>query len=372
MNVGFTDISGLPVREGGGIRPGRAPGATRVGRWRCVSGVLLIATLALSGCVGDDRVDRSTALMDEALSDDLAGCSIAAAQDGEVVWAHAKGLADDTTGRAMDTSTRFNLASIAKQFTAIAVLQLVEEGALDLQDPVSVHVPELPEWADQVTLEQLMHHTSGVRDLTYPRGEPLTRATILEDLATIEGLHQGTTGFHYSNNNYVLLSAVVERVTGSDFAARLSEYVLDAAATGFEVVPYARGDDVAVGHSDLYPTELAEDVADWTGAGDVIGTPSALAAWADHYRDPQVLSAETLAAARDAAVPVEPGSSYGPGVFLWADGTLGHDGSDVGIISAFRIDPTSGMALAGACNSAALDPTELWNGLVAVWFGESD
>lgn len=328
----------------------------------------MLAAFLLGGCSGDPRGSEATALMDEALSDDGPGCSFAAAHEGEVVWAHAKGLANETTGHAMDTSTRFNLASVGKQFTATAVLALVENRDLDLDDPVSALLAGLPGWADAVTVEQLVHHTSGLRDRPYARGEAVTRASMLDELATIDGMHQETTTFHYANSNYVLLSEIVATVTGTDFAAWASEHIFDEVDVELEVSPYARGGDIALGHDDLGLS--AEDTVDWTGAGDVIGTPSELAAWADHYRDPQVISPATLATAIDAAVPVEGELPYGPGIWIWDDGTVGHEGLDVGTVSAFRIDPASGVALAGACNSAVSYPPELWDEVVEVWFGD--
>jgi CubicO group peptidase (beta-lactamase class C family) len=96
-----------------------------------------------------DRAQASNALLATALPTNGPGCSAAAGIDGQVVWADARGLAD--TSRLLTTTTRFDIASVSKQFTATAVLLLAEEGKLALTDPVSMHLPGLPDWAERVS-----------------------------------------------------------------------------------------------------------------------------------------------------------------------------------------------------------------------------
>src|SRR5690606_30051140 len=112
----------------------------------------------------DKRVLRSDLALERIVAAQTPGCSAAVALHGEVVWAAAAGLADVAGGVPVTTATRFDIASVAKQFTATAILMLQREGALSLADPVSVYVDGLPAWGRTVTLDQLMHHTSRLRD----------------------------------------------------------------------------------------------------------------------------------------------------------------------------------------------------------------
>lgn len=138
---------------------------------------LLAATLLLGGCTGQHttRTAASTTytphikassqdVLDGAINADEPGCSAAVGVEGKVIWSGVRGIADLASGAKITTDTVFDIASVSKQFTATAILLLVEAGKLTLDDPISQYVPELPDWAQTVTVEQLMHQTSGIPD----------------------------------------------------------------------------------------------------------------------------------------------------------------------------------------------------------------
>src|ERR1700751_3038904 len=139
-----------------------------------LSVVLLAAVLSLSGCGGGQNappgstknpeaaVTRSQNVLNDAIEVGAAGCSAAVGVKGKVVWTGVRGVADTSTGNAITTETVFDIASVSKQFTATALLLLVDAGGLTLNDTLSRYVPELPTWASAVTVGQLMHHTSGI------------------------------------------------------------------------------------------------------------------------------------------------------------------------------------------------------------------
>ena len=91
-----------------------------------------------------DRAGRSDAVLASTLAQDAPGCSAAAAVDGEIVWAGARGLANLADRTPLTIETRFDIGSVSKQFTATAVLLLSLEGALNVHDPISTYVPGLP------------------------------------------------------------------------------------------------------------------------------------------------------------------------------------------------------------------------------------
>lgn len=90
-------------------------------------------------------------------------------------------MADPEQGTPLTTGTLFDIASVSKRFTATALLLLQQQEQLDLDDPLALHVGTLPPWADAVTLEQLMHHTSGIPDYVELLGQQGAR---LRDVAT--------------------------------------------------------------------------------------------------------------------------------------------------------------------------------------------
>jgi CubicO group peptidase (beta-lactamase class C family) len=163
------------------------------------------------------RAARSDELLERRLSPDEPGCSAAVGVEGEVVWAGARGLADLATGRALTPATTLDIASVSKQFTATAVLLLAGEGRLALTDPLSRWVPGLPAWSNEVTIDQLLHHTSAMPDYTtllsagHALSERTTQQQAIAAIARIGSLNGHLRGlFGYSNFNYVLLAEIVQ------------------------------------------------------------------------------------------------------------------------------------------------------------------
>jgi len=179
--------------------------------------------------------------------------------DGDrVVWEAAGGLADRDAGVANSMDTRFNLGSLNKMFTAVAVLQLMEEDLLTLEGTVVEYLPDYPnrEVAEQVTVEQLLTHTSGLGDVFTEEfnADPHTyRAT--EDYLPLfadEPL-QFTPGerFAYSNAGYVVLGLIIERLSGLSYADYVATEIFEPAgmlsAGMFDVEEEAA--DMAVGYT---------------------------------------------------------------------------------------------------------------------------
>lgn len=209
---------------------------------------LLAATLLLGGCTGQHttRTAASTTytphikassqdVLDGAINADEPGCSAAVGVEGKVIWSGVRGIADLASGAKITTDTVFDIASVSKQFTATAILLLVEAGKLTLDDPISQYVPELPDWAQTVTVEQLMHQTSGIPDyvaLLAARGYQVSDRTIEAEArqalaAAPELQFKPGTRFDYSNSNYLLLGEIVHRASGQPLPEFLSAEIFN-------------------------------------------------------------------------------------------------------------------------------------------------
>jgi CubicO group peptidase (beta-lactamase class C family) len=149
-------------------------------------------------------------------------------QDGEIVHQNGYGLADVDQEIYITPETIFHLGSVGKQFTAMGVLILVEQGQVDLDDPISVYIPEL-DWMDSgVTVRSLLHHTSGVMghddsDEIYDALLESSDAPDNEDVIKAisqyqEMLSEPGETFYYSNTGYDLLGSLIERVSGQSYA----------------------------------------------------------------------------------------------------------------------------------------------------------
>ncbi|MDQ6824924.1 MAG: beta-lactamase family protein, partial [Candidatus Eremiobacteraeota bacterium] len=153
----------------------------------------------------------------------LAGFSLAIAQDGKLIYTQAYGYRNIAQHLPATPQTIYNIASITKQFTATSIMLLQEDGKLNIDDPLSKYLANYP-WADQVTVRELLNHTSGIPDyldivdnftLTIPKIESALGKTHLE--------FPPGSKYEYSNSNYVLLGLIMQRVSGlpyDDFLRR--------------------------------------------------------------------------------------------------------------------------------------------------------
>jgi CubicO group peptidase (beta-lactamase class C family) len=180
------------------------------------------------------------------------GMIVGVARAGEPMFVRAFGVADLEHNVPVVRGTVFTLASITKQFTAAAVLRLEEDGKISLDDALSRYVPELPQ-AGQVTLYQLLVHTSGIPDYAEDPAGLRTKSVARTPTQMVEWIAGLKPQFHfdpgtrwsYSNSNYILLGVVVERVSGQSLATFFAERLSRPAgltATSFDdprdVVPH--------------------------------------------------------------------------------------------------------------------------------------
>ena len=160
------------------------------------------------------------------------GCAAAVSLSGEVVFEKAFGLAELEHNVPNTPQTIFESGSVAKQFTAAALVLLQQDGKLSLDDPVKKHIPELPDYGVPLTIRHLLNHTSGLRDwgaVLSLTGAGRGERVISQDLALDVITHQRALDFKpgseysYSNSGYNLAAIIVERVSKQKFPAFVEE-----------------------------------------------------------------------------------------------------------------------------------------------------
>ncbi|BAH39995.1 MAG TPA: hypothetical protein DGD08_12405 [Gemmatimonas aurantiaca] len=175
------------------------------------------------------------------------------------LYSRTEGLADRGSGTPVRDDTRFNLASLNKTFTAVAIAQLAEQGKLSLDDRVGRF---LPRWAnatvrDSVTIRQLLTHTAGMGQYWSSAGWNAARERIrsVNDYAAVLAseplLSSPGTRFEYSNSGFIVLGAIIEAVSGTSYYAYVQRHILDRAGmtnTSFPAIDEVGG-DVAVGYT---------------------------------------------------------------------------------------------------------------------------
>jgi CubicO group peptidase (beta-lactamase class C family) len=286
----------------------------------------------------------------------------AVVRGGKAVWTGARSCVGEDHAPTADT--QYRIGSITKTFTAVQVLRLRDEGALDLADPLGKHLPGTP--ADEVTLAQLLSHTAGLPAETpgpwWERTPGDLRPSPGDLLAEPARRHPPGRRFHYSNPGFALLGALVARLRGAPWADALRAEVLEPLgmrrtsplpeaphAGGWAVHPYA----------DVLLPEPLTDTGLMAPAGQLWSTLDDLTRWAVFLTEghPDVLGAETLAEMRRPLAPPEKdGEGYGLGVQLARlDGRAlhGHGGSMPGFLAQLWIDPEQDVAavLAANCTS---------------------
>ncbi|GGG91346.1 serine hydrolase [Glycocaulis albus] len=238
------------------------------------------------------------------------GLSIGIARGGETLLVRGYGLANLEHQVEVTGDTVFRIGSVTKQFTAAAILLLAEEGRLSLDDTLDQYFPDFPR-SDEVTIRQLLQHTSGIRNYTSLEGFMGTTAPLDHDeprmvayIANADPLYDFDpgTGWSYSNSGYMLLDYIAERVAGEPLADFLRTRIFDPLGMNHtrmdnaaEIVPgraqgYDSAPDSPAGFTNT--THLSLTVA--AGAGAIRSTPDDLLVWMDALLDGRVVSQESL------------------------------------------------------------------------------
>ncbi|MEM8726072.1 MAG: serine hydrolase [Pseudomonadota bacterium] len=232
--------------------------------------------------------------------------AVLVAKDGEVLLNRAWGMADLEWSTPNTALTKFRIGSVTKQFTAVAILLLQEQGKLSLDDPISRHMEGTPEAWEAITLRHLLHHTAGLPNVTSLDGFgrlkylPTTQDELIATFSDLPLEFEPGSKWKYSNSGYVLLSRVVANASGetySDFIRANLLDPLDMKETGLD-----RSDVVllkrAAGYSPSSTGVVNADYVDMgipTGAGAMYSTTGDLLKWQRGVYGGQVLSAESLA-----------------------------------------------------------------------------
>ncbi len=198
--------------------------------------VCALSIAPLCACQHNDPSARVAALCDACDRPDLpGGFALAVVQDERLLFKGAYGLADSEHQVPFRTSTVFDFASVAKQFTGFAVATLVRDGRLSLDDDIHRYLPELPDFGEKVTIGHLLHHTSGIRDWvglvklsgTYD-GDAITGDFLMKLIRHQRELNfKPGERFQYSNTGYVLLARIVARITGEPFPQWAHEHIFE-------------------------------------------------------------------------------------------------------------------------------------------------
>jgi len=348
-------------------------------------GVLMMAALtapAYAAPAPAPEVAKIRAIIGNGNRTDAPGCIASVLQDSKIKYLVAEGAADIAAKKPLDADTQVYTASVAKQFTVLAIAQLVVAGKVGLNDDIRKYLPEMPQYRVPVTVAMLIHHTSGIRDMlelgTYAGYEIATNVSRADSLKLV--LSQTDTAFlpgtqyRYSNGGYLLLSEIVERVSGMKFADYMKTKIF--APMGMKrmtVLTGARSADANVAHGyvpDGNGFRMADTHPLYGGAGGAVFSINDLVKYDYDFNfghkvwTPEIkrimLEPGKLTDGRPAN---KPDSIYAGGVMLngpWVQ----HGGSGEGFKNAVAWLPERRMAIHVLCNNGAAKPSDMADEIV--------
>ena len=317
------------------------------------------------------------------------GCAIGVYREGQIVYSRGYGMAELNQGIAITPQTVFYIGSTSKQFTAFAIALLAEQGRISLDDPVRKYVPELPAVADRVTIRQLIHHTSGLRDYLNLWGvsgrtfaDEVPEELVLDLLAKQPALEfESGSRWAYSNSGYFLLAVILKRASGKtlrEFAQTEMFEPLGMAHTHFHddntmIVPHrAEGyQPSANGGFQIVRTSYA-----LVGDGGLLTTIDDMARWdANAFANRLGTGGQRLIELVRTPGRLNDGTrlEYGFGLFVGTYRglpTIEHGGSFIGFRADLLQFPSERLSFAVLCNDYTATPDRLAQRLADLYLAD--
>jgi CubicO group peptidase (beta-lactamase class C family) len=290
--------------------------------------------------------------------DEFSG-AVLVAHNGKIVLDQAWGMADAARRIGNMPDTQFCIGSMNKMFTAVAILQLAQQGKLTLDKPIATWWPDYPnkDLAAHVTLRELLNHTGGTGDIFTPEYEAHRQETrALTDYVRLFGdrpvAFEPGTRFEYSNYGFILLGRIVEIASGEPYQSYVREHIYHPAGmlhtdarpetdlVEGRAIGYTHGPNGPVPNTNTMP---------WSGtsAGGGYSTVHDLFLFAEALQSGKLISAEFL---REATRGSALRNDYGMGLYVLPDGGYGHGGGGPGINGEMHILPHNGYVLVVLAN----------------------
>lgn len=357
-----------------------------MGRKHAVLAAVLLISSFCSAQVKPEQIDAVFRPLTDRQSP---GIAVGVIHDGKLVFARGYGLANVEKHAAITPDTDFRLASVTKQFTAMAIMLLVHDGKLRYDDTLGHIFPEFPSYGKEITVRELLNHTSGLKDYgeLYMKqvGDktPMDQVPQILDKGVLQLLEQQTatdfppgSKWMYSNSGYAVLAMIVEKASGKPFEDFLHDRIFKPLHMD-KTVAYEKGKsevpDRAFGYrknkesgefkfADQSPTSAV------LGDGGIYTSVKEMAKWDKALRTHKLLSEAEM---REALTPVQveggvkfPDGSMGAYGFGWfLDPYKGHerqwhDGGTMGFLTSIQRFPKDGLTVIVLSNRMDLDPAD--------------
>lgn len=352
-----------------------------------------VACLISVGCGGGEEPSirdseitaKVAALFEDWSVGDSPGAAVMVIEDGEILFEGGFGLADIESETPITSQSAFRLASVSKQFTAMAIMILTERGQLDIDDKLTQYIPELARFGDDISIRHLLTHTGGLPDyydvLEEEVGDSMPDTeTAMEFLAGWgEPLFAAGDRFEYSNPGYEMLALVVERVSGQTFGQFLEENIFEPLGMQSTVVRDSSEPEIpnrVYGYSRKDETFVLNDeniLNHIIGSGGIYSPVEDLYLWDQALYTEKLVRRSTLEEAwSEATFNNGEHSPYGFGWGLEPYGALGqrlsHSGGWVGFSTFIVRYPEQNFSIIVLSNLEELNGGRLANQIIDLYF----
>jgi len=316
------------------------------------------------------------------------GCAVGVAERGTVALKAGYGMADLERGVAVNADTVFESGSVAKQFTAMAILLLAQQGKISLDDPMRKYLPELPDYGAPLKIRHVLSHVSGLREwrlvATFSGTPEGTYVLDNQDLLRMASRQRALnfdpgTAYSYTNTGFNIATILIERALGN--GKTFQEFTRDAIFEPLQMTHTRWRDDfraVVPNRALAYASKPGGWIQDTPveniiGAGGMLGTVGDWLLWNENFTHAKVGGPEIVKMQQTPAI-LSGGKTiaYAAGLTIGTfDGLreVSHGGSTGGYRTWIGRYPEKGVSVAVMCNSAQANPTQLGRETARLWTG---
>ncbi|MBA4149983.1 MAG: beta-lactamase family protein [Verrucomicrobia bacterium] len=327
--------------------------------------ILVLLSFLTAANLYADKADEH--IREEMKKREIPGLAITIVQNGRAVKTSSYGAANLEWGNRVTKETAFEIGSTTKQFTASAIMLLVQDGKLSLDDKIAKHLKNTPAHWTNITVRQLLNHTSGIKSYTginngqgFELTKRLSQEQFIESIGAYPLEYQPGDAWKYCNSAYNLLGYIIENLSGKTYFEFLGERIFNplgmTATTNREpsvLIPYR-----ASGYEKNRQGKLVNrdyDLTDIGAAGAIVSTVGDMAKWDAALNSEKILSAAsksemwTITQLNNGTT-----KNYGLGWYvdtLEGHTNIGHSGSTSGFSASFQRFPDNKLTIIVFCNS---------------------
>lgn len=250
--------------------------------------ILLLLTNHVSAQT--NKIGQIDSLMKRANQAGMFNGNVLVSKNNKIIYNASFGYTDATKTKKLTADYRFHIGSITKEFSAVALMQLQEQGKLKLEDHVSKYIPELSKWANEVTIKDLLQYTSGIPNVNW--GKIKNDKDLFDGLMHVDSLDfKPGTQYDYNMNNIFLRQFIVERLTGIRFNKYAEQFIFKPCKMTFTVMtPFENEKNIAKG----FNNDLVADKEDLPITGGTYLTTKDLLKWSDCLHSNKVINPDSL------------------------------------------------------------------------------